>query len=60
MVNKTFKENLGPKPLLCTEKGKLKKFEIIFINIYGKFNVIFYTVGVENFSVSQLQGSDRK
>lgn len=56
-----FKENLWPKTLLSTEKGKLnKKFKIIFINIYGKFNVIFYTVGVEHFSVSQLQGSDRK
>lgn len=45
MVNKKFKETFGPKPLLCTEKGKLNKlkFKIIFINIYEKFNVIFYT-----------------
>lgn len=45
VVNKKFKENLGPKPLLHTERGKLNKlkFKIILINIYGKFNVIFYT-----------------
>lgn len=44
VVNKKF-ENLGPKPLLHTERGKLNKlkFKIILINICGKFNVIFYT-----------------
>lgn len=62
MVNKTFKENLGPKLLLCTEKGKLNKlkFKIIFVNIYSKFNVIFYTNKLFRVVLKNYKGNNTK